>query len=117
MPLSEAMAVLTYRRQEREAARRVEKLVKSEKWEEAEREKEKQILAAAMAREAGKITMSRSVLDTYQPTVKESTEADAATHSEIDKKDPFPAMLFTAQEAFLSGTGEAIDFRESVTGL
>ena len=55
MPLSEAMAVLTYRRQEREAARRVEKLVKSEKWEEAEREKEKQILAAAMAREAGKI--------------------------------------------------------------
>ena len=117
MPLSEAMAVLTYRRQEREAARRVEKLVKSEKWEEAEREKEKQIMAAAMAREAGKITMSRSVLDTYQPTVKESTEADAATHSEIDKKDPFPAMLFTAQEAFLSGTGEAIDFRESVTGL
>lgn len=66
---------------------------------------------------AEKITMFRTVLDTYQPTVEESTAADAATQAEIDKKDPSPAMLFTAQEAFLSGTGEAIDLREPVTGL
>lgn len=66
---------------------------------------------------AEKITMFRTVLDTYQPTVEESTAADAATQSEIDKKDPSPALIFTAQEAFLSGTGEAIDLREPVTGL
>lgn len=66
---------------------------------------------------AEKITMFRTVLDTYQPTVEESTAADAATQAEIDKKDPSPALIFTAQEAFLSGTGEAIDLREPVTGL
>ena len=66
---------------------------------------------------AEKITMFRTVLDTYQPTVEESTAADAATQSEVDKKDPSPALIFTAQEAFLSGTGEAIDLREPVTGL
>lgn len=54
MPLSEATATLTYRRQEIEAARRVEKLVKAEKWEMAEKEKENQLLAAAMAAEARK---------------------------------------------------------------
>lgn len=66
---------------------------------------------------AEKITMFRTVLDTYQPTVEESTAADAATQAEIDKKDPSPALIFTAQEAFLSGTGEATDLREPVTGL
>nr|DAX84660.1 MAG TPA: crystallin beta/gamma motif-containing protein [Caudoviricetes sp.] len=55
MTLAEATAIQTYRRQEIEAARRVEKCIKAENWEAAEEEKENQILAAAMAQEARKI--------------------------------------------------------------
>ena len=55
MTITEASAIMTFRRQERESAARVEKLIKREKWEAAE--KEQQIMAAAL------VVESRKVLD------------------------------------------------------
>ncbi|MGP1470948.1 MAG: MuF-C-terminal domain-containing protein [Schwartzia sp. (in: firmicutes)] len=55
MTISEASAIMTFRRQERESAARVEKLVKAEQWEEAEKEKQTQIMAAAMVAGSRKV--------------------------------------------------------------
>lgn len=52
--LAEATAVATYRAHEREAARRTAILIKGKHWELAMRQKETQILAAAMTKEAEK---------------------------------------------------------------
>lgn len=48
MTITEASAIMTFRRQEKESAARVDQLVKAENWAEAEKEKQKQIMAAAL---------------------------------------------------------------------
>lgn len=48
MTITEASAIMTFRRQEKESAARVDQLVKAENWAAAEKEKQKQIMAAAL---------------------------------------------------------------------
>ncbi len=48
MTITEASAIMTFRRQEKESAARVERLVKAENWAAAEKEKQKQMMAAAL---------------------------------------------------------------------
>ena len=48
MTITEASAIMTFRRQEKESAARVERLIKAENWAAAEKEKQKQMMAAAL---------------------------------------------------------------------
>lgn len=48
MTITEASAIMTFRRQEKESAARVDQLVKAENWAATEKEKQKQIMAAAL---------------------------------------------------------------------
>ena len=55
MTITEASAIMTFRRQEKESAARVERLVKAENWAAAEKEKQKQMMAAALVAESRKL--------------------------------------------------------------
>jgi hypothetical protein len=55
MTITEASAIMTFRRQEKESAARVERLIKAENWAAAEKEKQKQMMAAALVAESRKL--------------------------------------------------------------
>lgn len=107
MTITEASAIMTFRRQERESAARVEKLIKREKWEAAEKEKEQQIMAAALVVESrnvrGRVDILKRKIDGYLKGKEKLppsegywlhhlayllrlTEKDAAKPAELEKR-------------------------------